>query len=150
MAKAAKKLSFQARMWAMIKRNPVKAILTVLGVLGAYPSGLAGAKLIQAQAEPSWYASHGWVRDYFDENTKPIVAAQAGDRSILRDVQIDLANRSKRDETNNLAKWTVERDKAKDQLTIDLIDKQIQESKDSLDALTKQLNVLQNLRAKGQ
>ncbi len=101
-------------------------------------------------AEPGWYASHGWVRDLFDAKIRPVTVSQNDDRKILRDIQIDTANRAKRDEVNNLAKYTIERDKVKDNFTLDLIDKQIDASKDSLRALDDQLKTLKELKGKGQ
>lgn len=149
MGKAPKKLSPHIIVWSKIKANPIKSAMLVLGLLGAYPGGVAGAKLIRDQTEPQWYASHDWVREQVDTKLAPIVLAQNDDRKILRDIQIDTANRSKRDEANNLAKWTVERDKAKDRLTIDLIDKQLQASKDAIQALDQQIRTIETLKAQG-
>jgi len=141
--------SIVGKLWAAVRRNPIKSVTAALGILAAYPSGMAGARLIGAQAEPSWYASRAWVRDHVDDKLKPVVMAQGGDRSILRDLQIDTANRSKRDEANNLAKWNLEKEKAKDPLTLDLIDKQLDASKQSIQALDEQIKTLRELKAQG-
>lgn len=149
MPKKPKARSVVETMWATLRRNPIKTVTAILGLLAAYPTGMAGARLIGEQAEPGWFANRGWVRDIIDEKIKPLTLAQSDDRKILRDIQIDGNNRSKRDEVNNLAKWTVERDKAKDPLTLELIDKQIKASRESIDALDQQLRTLEHLKSQG-
>lgn len=144
-----KPVSIYMRVWLSIKRNPIKSAMAVLGLLGAYPTGMAGAQLLRDQTEPSWVAQRYWVREVLDERIKPLVLVQSDDRKILRDLQIDGANRSLRDEKNNQAQWLVKRKEISDPLTLELIDRQLSLSKDSIDALQDQVKTLNELKAKG-
>lgn len=144
-----KPVAIYMRVWLSIKRNPVKSATAVLGLLAAYPTGMAGARLLSDQIEPSWVAQRGWVRESIEEKLKPFVVVQADDRRILRDLQIDGANRSLRDEKNSQAQWLVKRKETNDPLTLELIDRQLSLSKDSIDALQDQVKTLNELKAKG-
>ena len=81
--------------FAMVKRNKIKSIVTAVtmlfGLLAVLPTGAAGAAWLGGIMEPMWYASHGWVREW----GVPIIQVQntlatAIDHTLLYQQQKDL------------------------------------------------------------
>lgn len=131
--------SLLVRTVALVKRNPWRTITTAVAVLGGLPAAYAGAVFL----EPVAPAHRAYVRDQVHE-------AQNATLPVLRDLQVDIANRAKRDEVDKKTKWTIERAKTKDPATLDMIDRQLRDSEATINALDEQLTTVKQLRAKGQ
>ncbi len=88
-----RKLTLIERTVAMIKRNPVKTATALFLFFGAIPGGIAGASYVGAAAEPWWFASHDWVREWGAPILKVQNTQAVGiDRFLLFQQQNALAN----------------------------------------------------------
>lgn len=75
--------------------------------------------------------------------------AQSSDRGVLRDVQIDMNNRSRRDEIQKKYNFAIERTKTSDPTTLQIIDRSLRDVEENISELDNQLNTLKQLKAHG-
>jgi len=73
---ASKLSSRRARLWALIKRNPIKSATAVLALLAAVPGGIKGLDYINTTSDPWKIALHGWTRELLETNTAPYIKVQ--------------------------------------------------------------------------
>jgi hypothetical protein len=141
--------SLTARTVAAIKRNPLKFWMTVGGALAVIVPAYKGLEWIDDHTDSIQLASHPFVYDHLGVIDKKAMTYAVENQKLLHDLQatsrqqqIDTANGKMESTVNDIKKWELELSKAKDQMTIDLITKQIEALKNTQARLTDQLTTL--------
>jgi hypothetical protein len=143
-------------MAASFARHPITFWMTVAGALAVIVPAMSGLDWLDKHTDAWQPASHPFVYDrvgtvekkamtYATENQKLLIDLQ----KQTREQQIDTANGKLESTVNDIKKWELELSKAKDQLTIDLITKQIEALKNTQDRLTNQLKTLHEAKGAG-
>lgn len=146
--------SLHSRMAASFARHPIRFWMTVAGALAVIAPAMTGVDWLDKHTDWLQFASHPFVYNqvgvvekkattYATENQKLLLDLQ----KQTREQQIDTANGKLETTVNDIKKWELELSKAKDQLTIDLITKQIEALKNTQDRLTNQLKTLHEAKA---
>ena len=118
------------------------ALRKIMTVITATAAMIVAINQAWPSVEPYYYATRGYARDIVEVSEKKTSSAQDKTVATLRAIQLDQAV-GKRDSTaNDLAKWTLELNKAPDETSKELIGRQIKTLQNTKSALDNQINTL--------